>query len=156
MLRYTKTRSGTFAPKFQQFVAGDFVYLKRKKADSLDPRVGRLVLRVKSVGSGSRLVLEGRDKKTVRDHVENCAPCHLPNLDIWQKPEVSAWGCRHSCQVCHQTTGGATMLLCDGCNNGWHRASLYPPLPATPLGNWFYPKCSQGVQDLAQTAFVAS
>jgi hypothetical protein len=32
MLRYTKTRSGTFA--------GDFVYLKRQKADSLDPRVG--------------------------------------------------------------------------------------------------------------------
>jgi hypothetical protein len=37
----------------------------------LDPRVGRLVLRVKSVGSGGRLVLEGRDKKTVRDHVES-------------------------------------------------------------------------------------
>jgi hypothetical protein len=65
MLRYTKTRSGTFAPKLQRFVARDFVYLKRQKADSLDPRVGRLVLRVKSVGSGGRLVLEGRDKKTV-------------------------------------------------------------------------------------------
>jgi hypothetical protein len=53
MLRYTKTRSGTFAPKLQRFVAGDFVYLKRQKADSLDPRVGRLVLRVKSVCSGA-------------------------------------------------------------------------------------------------------
>jgi hypothetical protein len=81
MLRYTKTRSGTFAPKLQRFIAEDSVYLKRQKADSLDPRVGRLVLRVKSVGSGSRLVLEGRDRKTVRDHVKNCAPCHLP-LDI--------------------------------------------------------------------------
>jgi hypothetical protein len=29
MLRYTKTRSGTFAPKLQRFVAEDFVYLKR-------------------------------------------------------------------------------------------------------------------------------
>jgi hypothetical protein len=83
MLLYTKTRSGTFAPKLQRFVARDFVYLKRQKADSLDPRVGRLaVLRVKSVGSGGRLVLEGRNKKTIRHHVENCAPCHLPNLDI--------------------------------------------------------------------------
>jgi hypothetical protein len=35
MLRYTKTRSGTFAPKLLRFVAGDFVYLKRQKADSL-------------------------------------------------------------------------------------------------------------------------
>jgi hypothetical protein len=49
MLRYTKTRSGTFAPKLQRFVAGHFVYLKRQKADSLDPGVGRSVLRVKSV-----------------------------------------------------------------------------------------------------------
>jgi hypothetical protein len=78
MVRYTKTRSGTFAPKLQRFVSGGFVSLKRQKAESLDPRVGRLVMRVKSVGRGGRLVLEGRDKKTVRDHVENCAPCHLP------------------------------------------------------------------------------
>jgi hypothetical protein len=43
MLRYTKTRSGTFEPKLQRFVAVAFVYLKRQKGDSLDPRVGRLV-----------------------------------------------------------------------------------------------------------------
>jgi hypothetical protein len=73
-----KTRSGTFAPRF---AVEDFVYLKRQKADSLDPRVGHLILRVKSVGSGGRLVLKGRDKKRDRDHVENGAPCHLPNLD---------------------------------------------------------------------------
>jgi hypothetical protein len=79
MLRYTKTRS---KPKLQRFVAGDFVYLKRQEADSLDPRVGRLVLRVKSVGSGGRLVLEGRDRKLIRDHVENCAPCHLPSVSL--------------------------------------------------------------------------
>ena len=29
MLRYTKTRSGTFTPKLQRFVAGDYAYLKR-------------------------------------------------------------------------------------------------------------------------------
>jgi hypothetical protein len=96
MLRYTKTRSGTFAPKLQRFVVGDFVYLKQQKADlSLDTRVGRLVWRVKSLGSGGRLVLEGRDKKKVRDHVENCAPCHLsPQFGYLTEPEASAWGCR--------------------------------------------------------------
>jgi hypothetical protein len=97
MLRYTKTQFGTFAPKLQRFVAGDFVYLKRQKADSLDPRVGRLVLRVKSVGSGGRLVLEGRDRKLIRDHVENCAPCHLPNLDIWQNPKLARRDVDHGC-----------------------------------------------------------
>jgi hypothetical protein len=141
MLRYTKTRSGTFAPKLQRSVARDFVYMKRHKADSLDPRVGRLVLRVKSVGSGGRLVLKGRDKKTARDHVENCAPCHLPNLDIWQNPRLERGNVDHSCQVCHQTTSGVTMLLYDGCNGGWHRACLDPPLLATPVGDWFCPKC---------------
>jgi hypothetical protein len=80
MLRYTKTRSGTFAPKLQRFVAEDFVSLKRQKADSLDPRVSRSVLRVKSVDSGGRLGLEGHDKKTVRDHVENC--CNRRNINL--------------------------------------------------------------------------
>jgi hypothetical protein len=89
MLRNTKTRSGKFAQKLQRFVAGNFVYLKRQKADSLDPRVGRLVLRVKSVGSGGRLVPEGRDRKLIRNHVENWASCHLPNLDIWQIPKLA-------------------------------------------------------------------
>jgi hypothetical protein len=97
MLRYIKTRSKTFAPKLQRFVAGDFVYLKRQKADSLDPRIGRFVLRVKSVGSGGRLVLEGRDKKTVRNHVKNRAPCHLPNLDIWQNPRLARGNIDHTC-----------------------------------------------------------
>jgi hypothetical protein len=108
------------------------------------------------VCSGGRLVLEGRDKKTVRDHVENCAPCHLPNLDIWQNPRLARGDVDHSCKVCHQTTGGATMLLCDGCNDGWHRACLDPSLLATPVGDWFCPRCSQGVQNLVQTAFFAS
>jgi hypothetical protein len=94
MLRYTKTRFETFAPKLQRFVAGDFVYLKRQKTDSLDPRVRRLVLRVKSGGSGGRLILEGRDKKTVRDHVKNCAGVSPSPSGYLAEPEISAWGCR--------------------------------------------------------------
>jgi hypothetical protein len=67
MLRYTKTQSRAFAPKLQQFVAGDFVYLKRQKADSLDPKVGRLVLRVKSVGSGPRGTGQEADQGSCRE-----------------------------------------------------------------------------------------
>jgi hypothetical protein len=145
MLRYTKTRSGTFEPKLQRFVVRDFVYLKRQKADSPDTRVGRLVLRVKSVDSGGRLVLEGRDRKLIRDHVENCAPCHLPNLDIWRNPKLARGDVDHGCQVCHLTTGGLTMLLCDGYGKGWHRACLDPPLLATPVEDWFCPRFSQHV-----------
>ncbi|GAQ91866.1 hypothetical protein KFL_008720010 [Klebsormidium nitens] len=63
MLRYAHKRSGDHTPKLRRFAAGDGVYLKRQKADSMDPRVDRLILRVVSVGSGGSLVLEGRDKK---------------------------------------------------------------------------------------------
>jgi hypothetical protein len=55
----------------------------------MDPRVGILILRVLSAGSGERLVLEGRDKKQLREYVENCAPCHNPNIDLWQNPELA-------------------------------------------------------------------
>jgi hypothetical protein len=119
MLRYAKTRSWTFAPKLQRFAAEDFVYLKRQKADSLDPRVGRLVLRVKSVGSGGRLVPEGRDKKTVRDHVEPLCSVSPPASGYLAEPKASTWGCRRQLsRLPLQTTGGSTMLLCDGCNDG--------------------------------------
>lgn len=130
----------------------DFIYLKRLT----DPRVGRLDLRVKLVGSGGRLVPEGRDKKTVKDHVENRAPCHLSNLDIWQNPGLTRGDVDLNCQVCHRFTDGSTTLLCNGCDGGWHRTCLDSPLLATPVGNWSFPRYIQGMQDLAYTAFIAS
>jgi hypothetical protein len=58
-LRYTHTRSGHFKPKQHRFEVGDLVYLRRQPADSLDPKVGRLILRVKQDLGNGRLVLEG-------------------------------------------------------------------------------------------------
>jgi hypothetical protein len=52
----------------------------------MDPRVGRIILIVVSVEGNGRVLLEGRDRKRIRDHVENCAPCHNPNIDLWQNP----------------------------------------------------------------------
>jgi hypothetical protein len=69
-LRYAHTRSGHFQPKLHRFEVGDLVYLRRQKADSLDSNVGRLILKVKEVLDSGRLVLEGRDKKTIKEHVE--------------------------------------------------------------------------------------
>jgi hypothetical protein len=39
------------------------------------------------------------------------------------------------------------MLLCDGCDEGWHRACLDPPLLAMPVGGWF----CQGVARMYRT-----
>jgi hypothetical protein len=92
------------------------------------------------LGNG-RLVLEGRDKKTIKEHVENCAPCHNPNIDLWQNPELAKGDTDQACQVCHKITGGITMLLCDKCNDGWHMKCLTPPLTRKPKGDWFCPRC---------------
>jgi hypothetical protein len=40
----------------------------------MDPRVGRIILHIAKVEPNGRLLLEGRDRKQICDHVENCAP----------------------------------------------------------------------------------
>jgi hypothetical protein len=140
-LRYAHTRSGHFKPKQQRFEVGDLVYLRPQPADSLDPKVGRLILRVKHDLGNGRLVLGGRDKKTIKEHVEDCAPCHNPNIDLWQNSELAKGDTDQACQVCHKVTGGITMLLCNKCNDGWHMKCLTPPLTRKPKGNWFCPRC---------------
>jgi hypothetical protein len=74
ILRYAHKRSGNYQPKLCRYNVGNLVYLCRRPADSLDRRVGRIILRVKEILGTGRLLLEGRDKKTIKEHVENCAP----------------------------------------------------------------------------------
>jgi hypothetical protein len=35
------------------------------------------------------LLLEGQDGQTWKDHVCNCAPCHLPNVDGQMDPPLA-------------------------------------------------------------------
>ena len=143
-LRYAHKRSGDYKPKLRRFMVGDLVYLKRQKADSLDPKVGRIILRVAAVEPNGLLVLEGRDRKRIRDHVENCAPCHNPNIDLWQNPQLAREDLDQECQVCHKTkaTKKHQMLLCDRCNEGWHMSCLRPVVTKIPKGDWFCPRCA--------------
>jgi hypothetical protein len=117
------------------------VYLCRLPADSLDPKVGRLILRVKQDLGNGCLVLEGQDKKTIKEHVENCAPCNNPNIVLWQNPELAKGDTDQACQVCHKVTGGTTMLLCNKCNEGWHMKCLTLPFTRRPKGDWLCPRC---------------
>jgi hypothetical protein len=79
-LRHAHTRSGEFLPKLKRFEEGDLVYLHRQPADSMDPKSGRIILRVNKVLGTRRLLLEGCDTKTIKEHMENCTPCHDPNI----------------------------------------------------------------------------
>jgi hypothetical protein len=102
-----------------------------------------LILRVKEILGTGRLLLEGRDKKTIKEHVENCAPCHNPNIDLWHNPALAAGDVDQACQVCHKTSGARHMLLCDNCAEGWHMYCLTPALTRIPRGDWFCPRCRE-------------
>ncbi len=39
------------------------------------------------------------------------------------------------------------MLICDGCQSGWHKGCLDPPLKRVPKGNWFCPECVRTGKD---------
>jgi hypothetical protein len=91
-------------------------------------------------------VLEGRD------HIENCALCHMPNIGIIQNPKLAEADLDQECQICKSTSttkGGRKMLLCDICNRGYHMQCLEPPVKKVPRGDWFCPRCASRLeQDL--------
>ncbi|GAQ92808.1 protein with retrovirus polyprotein and ribonuclease H-like superfamily protein and FYVE/PHD zinc finger superfamily [Klebsormidium nitens] len=127
-LRYAYTRSGNFKPKLKRFEVGDLVYLRRESTNSMEPDTGRIILRVKQLLGTGRLLLEGRDQKTIREHVENCAPCHHPNIDLYQDPALADNQEKdQACEVCglvDVTRRTGPMPLCDNCDSGWHMKCL--------------------------------
>ena len=45
------------------------------------------------------------------------------------------------CHICEQDNDETRMLLCDGCNKGYHMYCLNPPLKSIPEGDWFCLNC---------------
>jgi hypothetical protein len=45
------------------------------------------------------------------------------------------------CVTCGQSDREESMLLCDGCDAGYHMACLTPPLTNVPSGEWFCIDC---------------
>ncbi|KAI0701172.1 PLU-1-like protein-domain-containing protein [Cytidiella melzeri] len=48
------------------------------------------------------------------------------------------------CELCHKKDRGEEMLLCDGCDCGFHTFCLSPPLASIPKGQWFCHTCLFG------------
>jgi hypothetical protein len=141
-LRYAHTRGGSYKPKVRQFDVGDFVYFQRQPNDTLDTSSSRTILRIKAIRASGVLELQGANKRTIRDHSKNCAPCHLPNLN----PTIitSTWipPLDYPCQVCQRIDDADQMLLCDNCNGGYHLFCLKLELTQVPAGIWYYSSCS--------------
>lgn len=45
------------------------------------------------------------------------------------------------CRICRRKGGDEFMLLCDGCDHGYHMYCLRPPLQSVPDGDWFCQDC---------------
>ena len=55
------------------------------------------------------------------------------------------------CEICPQCNREDRMLLCDGCDSGYHLECLDPPLDEIPLEElWFCPECSRNTQNDAE------
>ena len=127
---------------------GDFVYVRQPGtqqlgAGNLQAVARDVILRVRQVRETGVLVLEGRDGRTMDAHVSECAPCHLPNIDMSQDLSLLVPAKDKPCVVCMSPLNEETMLLCDGCNDGVHLSCLVPPLQEIPVGNWLCPGCDE-------------
>jgi hypothetical protein len=54
------------------------------------------------------------------------------------------------CVVCSSGADSARMLLCDGCDDGYHLRCLKPKMDRIPTGSWFCPTCRAQPRNGAQ------
>jgi hypothetical protein len=142
-LKYATIRGGGYRPSIRRFSPGDFVYLQHVAPTTLDVVAGRTILRVREVLPSGVLLLEGRDGMVWKDHVRNCAPCHLPNIDGTVDPTIAVVPAGLKCMLCGLASGAATMLVRNSCSCGWHMSCLRPLVEHIHDGQWFCPRCKQ-------------
>jgi histone demethylase JARID1 len=52
-----------------------------------------------------------------------------------------------NCEVCGRGDNALSMLLCDGCDTGYHTFCLDPPLKSIPKYDWFCAQCLVGTNE---------
>lgn len=68
-------------------------------------------------------------------HIERKGASIAPDVTVIEEPDTQ-------CEVCHGVDREHLLLLCDGCDLGYHTTCLNPMLPDVPRGQWFCPTCS--------------
>ncbi|XP_046483809.2 PHD and ring finger domains 1 isoform X2 [Neodiprion pinetum] len=58
------------------------------------------------------------------------------------------------CEICQQCDREDRMLLCDGCDLGYHLECLTPPMNEVPMDEWFCPECAQNSQNDAEVVEI--
>ncbi|CAH1991650.1 unnamed protein product [Acanthoscelides obtectus] len=58
------------------------------------------------------------------------------------------------CEICGSRDNEDRMLLCDGCDQGFHMYCLDPPLDNVPEGAWYCPGCASGINLLSMVVVM--
>jgi hypothetical protein len=140
-LRYATIRGGGYRPQVCRFQFGDYVNLQQTVPTTLDVTARRIILPVCEVLGSRVLLLEWRDGKFWKDHMRNCAPCHLPHIDGTVHLGTSHISAGLRCRLCGSAKRAAIMVIYDICSTGWHLECLIPPLLEVPVGQWSCPEC---------------
>ena len=124
------------------FQTGDYVLLKHKKKDCLQPPARPHILRVVELRPSRVVVLEGSDAARVQRQVKDIAHSPLPILDPSLHPDRFYRGPNLHCSVCGCKNRASKMTLCDRCNEGYHIWCVEPPLLRVPRESWTCPRHS--------------
>ena len=141
--RYARVHGGGYLRHLTKFQEGDFCYVKAYHPTTLEPKASPYILRVIGVRQSGVLELVGRCGTVITRHPSSCAPCHLPNIDSTIDTQLARPIRDMPCSICGDPSDSGKMLLCDGCNSGWHMQCLSPPVTAVPRGLWYCPACKE-------------
>lgn len=69
--------------------------------------------------------------------------CLQYSKDLVRRIKAEPWLCLECkrCLVCDMSANADDLLICDGCDKGFHMECLDPPLNALPEGRWICPAC---------------
>lgn len=59
------------------------------------------------------------------------------------------------CEICGSTDNEDRMLLCDGCDLGFHLYCFTPPLNSVPTGYWYCNDCDDSVSEIEDSIDMA-
>lgn len=134
--RFDRVRIRDLPPRSSRFHVGQYVYVHQRPRNTLDVCTARNILRIREISSAGVLTLEGADGKQTKVHMDRCAPCNLPNLITDEGISADL-----ECTVCGSASMADPMLICDGCDKGYHLHCLNPPMERVPRGEWKCPAC---------------
>jgi hypothetical protein len=107
-----------------------------------------VILRVVRLKGNGAAELTDAAGKTLSVHVEQLAPCHLPDLNGTIDRTLLGVDQDALCEGCGEAGDPEIFMFCDSCNQGWHTTCHIPKLREVPEGMFLCSRCrAQGITE---------